>query len=547
MTDTRDPQPVLPQTVLPQTVLPQTVLPQTVADVVRRFARETPDARALTFVDAHATKTTQTFAELNERSSKTANALLDAGVGHGERVAILAINAPVFFELGFATSKIGAALVGLNWRLAPLEIEAILADAGATLLIVDRELDHQLTDGVRAMDGIEIVTDLEWQARVDAADAADPRHDVSGDDIVFILYTSGTTGVPKGAQLTNHNMVHTTLIASQPYRMTSASTNLVAMPLFHVGGMGYGLSGFCVGGHTVLRRDADPTAIIDNMETERVTHAFFVPAVIQMLLDVPGADEADLSSMEVMVYGAAPIGDAVLRRAISVFGCGFLQAYGMTETAGAIVGLDPEDHDPDGDRAHLLRSCGRAFPWVEIRLVDPDSIANGTPTDVEHGQVGEIWTRSAQNTPGYRNRPEATAEALTSDGWLRTGDAAYGDENGYLFLFDRFKDMIVSGAENVYPAEVENVLYDHPDIAEVAVIGVPDEKWGETVKAIAVARPGHTIEADSLIELCQSRLAKYKCPTSVDVVDVLPRNASGKVLKTELREPYWAGQDRRIS
>jgi len=513
MTDTRGPQTPLPETVLTQTVLPQTVLPQTVADVVRRFARETPDARALTFVDAHATKTTQTFAELNERSSKTANALLDAGVGHGERVAILAINAPVFFELGFATSKIGAALVGLNWRLAPLEIEAILADAGATLLIVDRELDHQLTDGVRAMD----------------------------------LYTSGTTGVPKGAQLTNHNMVHTTLIASQPYRMTSASTNLVAMPLFHVGGMGYGLSGFCVGGHTVLRRDADPTAIIDNMETERVTHAFFVPAVIQMLLDVPGADEADLSSMEVMVYGAAPIGDAVLRRAISVFGCGFLQAYGMTETAGAIVGLDPEDHDPDGDRAHLLRSCGRAFPWVEIRLVDPDSIANGTPTDVEHGQVGEIWTRSAQNTPGYRNRPEATAEALTSDGWLRTGDAAYGDENGYLFLFDRFKDMIVSGAENVYPAEVENVLYDHPDIAEVAVIGVPDEKWGETVKAIAVARPGHTIEADSLIELCQSRLAKYKCPTSVEVVDVLPRNASGKVLKTELREPYWAGQDRRIS
>ena len=522
-------------------------LPATVAEVIRRFANETPDARALTFVDQSGDRHAQTYAELDARSSKTANALLHAGVRHGERVAILAHNAPVFFELGFAASKIGAALVGLNWRLAPLEIEAILADAGATLLIVDRELESLLTPAAKDVEGMTIVTDLDWGEQVDAADDSDPRHEVSGDDIVFILYTSGTTGLPKGAQLTNHNMVHTTLIAEGPYRMTSASTNLVAMPLFHVGGMGYGLSGFCVGGHTVLRRDAEPVAIIDDMQREHVTHAFFVPAVIQMLLDVPGVDDADLSAMEVMVYGAAPIGDAVLRRAISVFGCGFLQAYGMTETAGAIVGLPPEDHDPDGDRAGLLRSCGKPFDWVEVRLVDPSSIASGEPADVKPGQVGEIWTRSAQNTPGYRNRAEATADAITVDGWLRTGDAAYGDEDGYLFLFDRFKDMIVSGAENVYPAEVENVLYDHPDIAEVAVIGVPSDKWGETVKAIAVARPGHTIEAQSLIDLCRSRLARYKCPTSVDVVDALPRNASGKVLKTELREPYWAGHERRIS
>ncbi len=523
------------------------VLPETLAAIVRRFATETPDAPALTFVDQHAEKTTQTFVELDQRSSKTANALMAANVGHGQRVAILAHNAPVFFELGFATSKVGAALVGLNWRLAPPEIETILADAEPTLLIVDSELEQLLTDGVRSMAGMTIMSDAEWSALVDEASVDDPHADGSGSDVVFILYTSGTTGLPKGAQLTNANMVHSTWIACDPYRMTAASTNLVAMPLFHVGGMGYGLSAFCVGGHTVLRRDADPAAIIDNMVSERVTHAFFVPAVIQMLLDVPGVDELDLSEMEIMVYGAAPIGEAVLRRAINVFGCGFLQAYGMTETSGAIVGLPPEDHDPDGERSTLLRSCGRPFSWVEIRLVDPNSIASGEPTDVAIGDVGEIWTRSAQNTPGYRNRPEATADALTEDGWLRTGDAAYGDADGYLFLFDRFKDMIVSGAENVYPAEVENVLYDHPDIAEVAVIGVPDDRWGETVKAIAVARPGCSIDPESLIELCRSRLARFKCPTSVDVVEMLPRNASGKVLKTELREPYWSGQERRIS
>ncbi|MGB5757154.1 MAG: AMP-binding protein, partial [Acidimicrobiales bacterium] len=367
------------------------------------------------------------------------------------------------------------------------------------------------------------------------------------EDVVFILYTSGTTGVPKGAQLTNHNMAHSAWISVSAYGFTAASTNLVAMPLFHVGGMGYGLSAFFHGGHTVLRRDADPAAIVDNIVTYGVTHAFFVPAVIQAILAVDGVEDADLGSLELLVYGAAPIGDAVLRRALAVLGCQFLQAYGMTETAGTIVTLPPEAHDPDGPRAGLLRSCGRPLPWVELRIIDPNSIAGGEPVDVPIGEVGEIWVRSDQNTPGYRNQPEATAQAITGDGWLRTGDAAYRDEDGYLFLFDRFKDMIVSGAENVYPAEVENVLYDHAAVAEVAVIGVPDDRWGETVKAVVVATPGAMIDPDELIELCRDRLARYKCPTSIDVVDALPRNASGKVLKTELRAPYWAGHDRRIA
>ena len=526
-------------------------LPNTVADVIRTQAAERPDNPALTFVDAEGNTTSQTYGDLDRRSSQAAQALLAAGVGRGDRVALLAHNAPLFFELGFAASKIGAALVGLNWRLAPAEIEAILADADPGLLIVDGELDHLVTGGVT----VERTSAENWAASVDAATPSDPgtnggAADGPGpDDVVFILYTSGTTGVPKGAQLTNHNMAHSAWISGLAYGFTEASTNLVAMPLFHVGGMGYGLSAFFHGGHTVLRRDADPAAIVDNIATHGVTHAFFVPAVIQAILSVDGVDNADLGSLELLVYGAAPIGDAVLRRAIDVLGCRFLQAYGMTETAGTIVTLSPEAHDPDGPHPELLRSCGRALPWVELRIVDPTSLAggDGTPADAPVGQVGEIWTRSAQNTPGYRNKPEATTEALTEDGWLRTGDAAYADADGYLFLFDRFKDMIVSGGENVYPAEVENVLYDHPKIAEVAVIGVPDDKWGETVKAIVVPTPGATVELHELTELCRDRLARFKCPTSVDIVDALPRNASGKVLKTELRAPYWAGHDRRIA
>ncbi len=528
--------------------MPQPTLPNTLADVLRQQAKSHGDSPALTFVDDASTLAALSYRELQRRSSQTANALLAAGVSSGDRVAILARNAPVFFELAFAVSQIGAALVGLNWRLAPPEIETILADAKPAVLLVDSELNHLLTDGAKATQGPASIHELSgWEELVASARADDPNLPVSPDDIVFILYTSGTTGVPKGAQLTNRNMAHSAWISGGPYLFTSNSTNLVAMPLFHVGGMGYGLSAFFHGGHTILRRDPDPVAVVETIAAHGVTHAFFVPAVIQAILAVDNVDQADFSSLELLVYGASPIGDAVLRRALDVLGCHFLQAYGMTETAGTIVTLPPEAHDPDGPRADLLRSCGRPLPWVELRLVDPASIAAGTPTDVAVGDVGEIWTRSAQNTPGYRNRPDATAEAITDDGWLRTGDAAYADDEGYLFLFDRFKDMIVSGAENVYPAEVENVLYDHPDIAEVAVIGVPDEQWGETVKALYVPKDGASVDTDELVELCRNRLARYKCPTSFDLVDALPRNASGKVLKTELRAPFWEGQDRRIS
>jgi long-chain acyl-CoA synthetase len=293
----------------------------------------------------------------------------------------------------------------------------------------------------------------------------------------------------------------------------------------------------------VVLRDIDPARILEVIPERRVTNAFMVPAVIQFLLVTPGVETTDFSSLRTLVYGASPITDKVLVKGIETFGCEFIQVYGLTETTGAITQLDGVDHDPEG-RPQLLRSCGKPYPWVEMRAVD------GAGDDVPTGEVGELWTRSHQNMAGYWNNPAATAEAVTPDGWFRTGDAGYLDADGYVYLHDRVKDMIVSGGENVYPAEVENVLMRHPAVDDVAVIGVPDERWGEAVKAIVVLAPDSTVAADAieadLIAFARSSLAGYKLPKSVDVTDVLPRNPSGKLLKRQLREPYWQGADRRV-
>jgi acyl-CoA synthetase (AMP-forming)/AMP-acid ligase II len=257
---------------------------------------------------------------------------------------------------------------------------------------------------------------------------------------------------------------------------------------------------------------------------------------------VPGAADGDYSSMRSIVYGASPITNEVLMASMATLKCPHVQVYGMTETTGAITELSPEDHDPTGPRAHLLRSAGKPYPWVEMRIVDVDSGA-----DMATGEVGELWTRSEQNMNGYWNKPEETAKTITEDGWLKTGDAGYLDAEGFLFLTDRVKDMIVSGGENVYPAEVENALASFPGIAEVAVIGVPSERWGETVKAVVVLKPGVTADAPAIIAHAKALMAGYKCPTSVDFIEALPRNPTGKVLKKDLREPYWVGQARRIN
>jgi long-chain acyl-CoA synthetase len=510
----------------------------TLAGLVRHHAAATPAAPALSFEGV-----TQSFAQLDARSSRTANALADLGVRQGDRVALLTKNVPEYYELIFACSKIGAILVGLNWRLAPPEITAIVADALPSVIVLGPGEQDLLENAARQSPGLRRVLVLgpQYDAWCNAGAATDPGFMGAPDDVTLLLYTSGTTGKPKGVMLTNHGMSYTPRLGSEIWHMGPTSVNLVAMPMFHIGGIGNGLGTLAHGGHTVLMREVDTTKAIANIQKYRVTHSFFVPAVIQSLLQTPGVEQADLSSLQLLKYGASPIGDALLRRAIDVLGCRFMQVYGMTEASGTIVGLAPEDHDPGGPRSSLLRSCGRPFSWVEMRVIDPDTLQ-----DVKTGDVGEIWLKSGMVMKGYWNNPEATAEAIMPGGWLRTGDAAYRDEAGYVYLFDRFKDMIVSGGENVYPAEVENVLSDHPAILEVAVIGVPHERWGETVKAVVVFKHGQQATQDDLIAFARTRLARFKCPTSVEVTEVLPRNASGKLLKRELRRIYWKGLDRGI-
>lgn len=496
------------------------------AEILRQHAGERPAAPALTYAGQ-----TWSFAQLHERSSRVAQALRALGVGPGDRVALLSKNCAECFELMFSCSKLGAILAGLNWRLAAREIAVIVADAAPKVLVVAPEEEPLIAELppavvatlriVRLGDGYDA-----WRA---AASPADPGYVGAPDEVALLLYTSGTTGLPKGVMLTNEGMAHTQRLG-EAWGMGPHSVNLVAMPMFHIGGCGYGTSTLTRGGHTVLLREVNPALIIQAIGQYRVTHTFLVPTVVQSLLQVEGVDRADLASLELLMYGAAPMGDVLLRRAMNMLPCRFIQAYGMTETAGTVSVLPPEDHEPEGSRARLLNSVGRAYPWVELRVVEPSSLK-----DAPAGQVGELWIRSRMVMKGYWNQPEETKAALVDGHWLRTGDAAYLDEQGYIFLFDRFKDMIISGGENIYPAEIENVLNGHPSVREVAVIGVPHSKWGETPRAVVVLRPGQQATPEELIAFTRDRLAHYKCPTSVVFSDLLPRNASGKLLKRELR------------
>ncbi|MDQ1648049.1 MAG: long-chain acyl-CoA synthetase [Frankiaceae bacterium] len=531
------------------------------ADVLREQARLRPDAVML-----RSGGRSDTWAELDDRSNQLAAALTDAGVTLGSRVAIIDKNGPEFWELLFATAKLGAVLVSVNWRLSPAEMAGICRDAGAVVLVVGPEFvaaveEHEasLTE-VRQLVAVSgsVGTHDRWPSYAEWSrrdGATDPRVELAADDVAIQLYTSGTTGLPKGVMLTHANLSallpddtnHTggEPVGAASWEMDADSVVLATMPLFHIAGCGWALAGMARGAETVLEREFDPARTLDLL-SGGVTHAFLVPVMLQVLTTLttqPGAAGRDYGRLRYVVYGASPVTEPVLRRALETFpSTRFCQVYGLTETTGAITQLEHADHDPGGPRAHLLRSAGKPYPYVELKIVEPGGEAALPP-----GQVGEVWTRSAQNAAGYWDKPGDTAAAFPPGGWFRSGDAGYLDEEGYLFLTDRIKDMIVSGGENIYPIEVENVLAGHPAVVESAVIGVPSEQWGETVKAVVVRHPEATATAEELIAHCRARIAHFKCPTSVDFVDVLPRNPSGKLLKRELREPYWADQDRAIS
>ena len=517
---------------------------ETLADITRFHARQRPDKAALVFEGRRVS-----YAELDQASNRVASALIAAGLKPGDRVAHIGKNSVNYFELMFGAAKAGGVTVSVNWRLAPPEVAFVIEDAHADFVFVDEELFevmgkalHLLKGGCRvfALSGAH----ADWpafDAWRDASDPVDPMLPATADDVVYQLYTSGTTGKPKGAQIT-----HTGVLAGKEFeREVGAWMNwhegdvqLVNTPMFHVSGNVWTMLSLYAGATSVLIRDFIIDELLAAIEAERVTKAFFVPAMLLMVLQHPRAKATDYSSLELIYYGASPIPLDLLRQSIEVFDTGFVQLYGMTEVSGSCTYLPPEDHDPAG--SDKMRSAGKPFPGVDIRIIDHAG------REVPTGDVGQVTVRTPTIMKGYWNRDEATAEAIR-DGWLYSGDAGYVDADGYLYIYDRVKDMIISGGENVYPAEVESALFDHPAVKDVGVIGVPSDRWGEEVKALVVRADGTDLSEQDLIAFAHERIAGYKCPKSVDFVDTLPRNPSGKLLKREMRKPYWQGQGRQVN
>jgi long-chain acyl-CoA synthetase len=490
------------------------------------------------------------FAETAERIDRLSNALGSLGVGRGDRVAVLAFNCHRYFELYYAIPQMGASVVPINFRSPPGEVKYILDHSGARALAVDAEL-APLVDQVRAeLAAVEHFISispeprdgyLSYETLLSAAPPGYAAPAVGGDELLGLFYTSGTTGHPKGVMLTHDNIISNTQHVEAAYTYLPDEIYLHAAPMFHLADGAATFSNAARGSTQVFIPRFDPVATLEAIRRERVTHALLVPTMINFVLQVPALADYDLSSLRHVTYGASPIAPDVLRRAMQVFGCNFGQGYGLTEAAPLLTVLTPADHRRAlAENERLLASCGRPVPGVEVRVVGAEG------RDVRPGEVGEIIARGPNIMRGYWRRDDETASALI-DGWLHTGDLATVDGEGYLYLVDRKKDMIVTGGENVFSTEVEAVLYAHPAVKEAAVIPVPDPQWGEAVHACVALKDGARASAEELIEFCRPRLAGYKVPRSVEfIAGELPKGGTGKILKKHLRERYWQGRGRRI-
>ena len=476
-----------------------------------------------------------TYATLDRRASQVARGLIAAGVRPGDRVAYLGKNTLDYFEFFMGAVKARAVMVPVNWRLAEPELRFILENARVRNLLAEASF-AAIAQGV-APPGTDLLVSgganssyREWRDRQSAEDTA-PTPDWS--EAMLQLYTSGTTGRPKGAVLTHRSLFG---LRTDPdtipdwYRWSPEDTSLIAMPVAHAAGTGWGIWTLQHGATGVIASEFVPQAVFDQIVEHRINKLMMVPTAMQIAVRHPKSRSTDFSFLRYIYYGGAPIPEALLRECTEVFGCGFVQMYGMTETSGAIVALAPEDHAPGAGRR--ARSVGRPLRGVELRIIDRDG------REVPPGTIGEIATRSVANMAEYFDNPAATAETVDAAGWLRTGDAGQLDADGYLYLEDRIKDLIISGGENIYPAEVENAIFGHPAVTEVAVIGVPDEKWGESVRAVLVAAPGAARDEAGILSWASERIARYKLPKSFVWVDALPRSHTGKVLRRKLRETH---------
>ena len=508
--------------------------PPIIADLIREQARRNPDRAAVIFEGR-----TFTYRDMNERSNRAAQALLSLGVKPGDRIAWLARNVATFWDALFGAAKIGAVMTPINWRLAPAEVVQILSDAKASIFIGEQmfidplgAIEGYAPPKVMAVEG----GDDSFDALIDSQDAVQPDYAPKDDDVILQLYTSGTTGLPKGVLLTNrcyYEVGEAGGKADVIIPKTDDESILHALPHFHVAGVNFGFMGFSRSMPVIQHRQFDPAAIVKDAQGDKPLCAFLVPAMIMMIIEAAKEMKMSLDKFVSVSYGAAPMPEALLDVAMTVMpNAAFTQFYGMTETAGGVTVLAHEDH-AKGKKQRV--SAGQPLPGTIVKICDP-----ATGKEVPQGETGEIIAKSNFIMAGYWNRPDATAEVV-KDGWYWSGDAGYMDENGFVYVVDRIKDMIISGGENIYPAELENVLAAHPEIADVAVIGVPDDKWGEVVKVVAVKRIAVDLDEAGVIDFLKDKIAGFKMPRIVEFIPMLPRNPSGKILKTELRKMHEAG------
>jgi acyl-CoA synthetase (AMP-forming)/AMP-acid ligase II len=489
---------------------------------------------------------TRTHREIADRVARLAGALQALGVAEGDRVAMLAGNTDRFHEYFYAVWWTGAAVNPVNTRWSAREIAYSLEDSATRVLLVDdahlplvpelRSLWGGITAVIHCGDGPAPDGMLSYEELIASHEPVEDRR-LGGDRLAGLFYTGGTTGFPKGVMLSHANIVVAGLSSvAISHGCRRGGRQLHTAPLFHLAALSAWNQQNMVGGSHAFLPGFEPALVMEAIQKHRPTMMLLVPAMVQMLVDHPKLGDYDLSSIENLGYGAAPISEALLGRAMAAFpNARFMQGYGMTELAPSATILTGEDHQNPA----LLRSAGRAIAGVEIQVVD------GEDNEVERGTVGEVIIRGGNVMLGYWNRPEETAQALRG-GWMHTGDAGRMDENGYLYIVDRIKDMVVSGGENVYSAEVENAVAKHPAVAACAVIGVPDRDWGERVHAVVVLKPGHTATAAEIRAHCKSLIAGYKSPRTCDFVEALPISAAGKILKRDLRKPYWENAERSV-
>ena len=504
---------------------------------------ERPAVRAGTLV--------RSYREFVDRVARLAGALQRLGMQSGDRVAMLALNSDRYMEYQFAVPWGGGALNPCNIRWSAPEILYSLDDCASTILLVDDSF-KAMAEGFRGQAKTlreivycgsgEVPAGMHGYEALIAAHAPVPDAARRGADLAGVFYTGGTTGFPKGVMLSHDNMGSSAMALCCEGVAEPGGCYLHAAPMFHLADMGIAASQWVMGSTHSFVPAFNPEAVLQAIERDRVTHVLLVPTMIQMLVDHPAMQQGrDLSSLKWVLYGASPIAEAVLDRAMAALpGVNFVQAYGMTELS-PLATLNPAwFHTAEGRKRGKLRAAGRASYCTEVRIVDGDD------REVPRGTVGEVVVRGPNVMLGYWNKPELSAEALRG-GWMHTGDGAYMDDDGFIFVVDRMKDMIISGGENVYSAEVENVIAQHPAVAACAVIGIPSEQWGESVHAIVVLKPGAEASAEMLIGHCKQQIAHYKCPRSVDFVAQLPLSGAGKILKSVLREPFWKGQKRSVA